>query len=76
MKPEVIRQLPQDDRALMFGKVRKRIDDGVSHHMMAVPGMGLGRKERRSLSKSPEAGKEGQYLEGPLLMLDLIAVFR
>ncbi len=76
MKPEGIRQLPQDERALMLGKVRKRIADGASHHMMAVPGMGLAREKRRSLNRSSEVGREEQYLEGPLLLLDLIAVFR
>ena len=76
MHPDGIRELPDDSRALMLGKVKKRIKRGSHHHMMAVPGMGLARKKRRSLDKTPQPGKEDQFLEGPLLMLDLIAVFR
>ena len=65
-----------DGDAIVLGKVKKRIPEGDHYHMMKLPGLGLARDKRRKLSNKPQAGQENEYLAGPLIIVDLIAIFR
>jgi hypothetical protein len=66
-----------EGRAYVVGKISKVIPDGHWQPFLTFPGMDLvSREQRRSLAKkTPDAGEEGQYLQGPALMLHLLAVY-
>lgn len=67
-----------DGYARVVGKVSKVVPEGRWQPLLTLPGMNLmPRAERRALqSKAPEPGQEDQYVAGPLVVLDLLAVFR
>lgn len=67
-----------DGVARVIGKVSSRWPAGQWKPLLALPGMSfLPRDRRRQLQRStPEPGQEDQYLEGPALMLDLLAIYR
>ena len=60
------------------GKVASRWSSGQWKPLLALPGSSLiSREKRRALErKKPEQGEEDQYLEGPALMLDVLAIYR
>ena len=62
----------------LVGKVTKIMPEGHWKPFLSFPGMGAGsREQRRKLERqAPEPGKEEQYLHGPALMLDILAVYR
>jgi hypothetical protein len=64
--------------ARIVGKVSKVIAKGRWRPYMTFPGMNLGsREDRRRMERQPPApGKEDEYLSGPALMLDILAVYR
>lgn len=62
----------------LVGKVTKVMPKGHWKPYLSFPGMGAGsREQRRKLERqAPEPGKEDQYLHGPVLMLDILALYR
>lgn len=62
----------------LVGKVTKVMSEGQWKPFLSFPGMGAGsREQRRKMERqAPEPGKEDQYLHGPALMLDILAVYR
>lgn len=62
----------------LVGKVTKVMPVGHWKPFLSFPGMSTGsREQRRKLERqAPEPGKEDQYLHGPALMLDILAVYR
>lgn len=77
LDPEFIQGDFEGD-ARIVGKVAKRIRTGRSKPFLTFPGMNLmSRQERRQTERSPiPEGKEDEYLIGPALMLDLLAIYR
>jgi len=67
-----------EGRARMIGKISTRWAKGVWKPMLALPGSSLlPRAERRALEwKRPEEDDEQNYLEGPAIMLDILAIYR
>lgn len=67
-----------EGRARVVGKVTRRIAEGRWKPLLALPGMRLiSREERRRLERQgPKDGEEDQFLAGPALMLDILAIFR
>jgi hypothetical protein len=64
--------------ARVVGKVAKQWPAGQWKPLLALPGSSLlPRSKRRELErKRPDSDKEASYLEGPAVMLDVLAVFR
>ncbi|MEV0534704.1 hypothetical protein [Kitasatospora sp. NPDC050463] len=62
----------------IMGKVSSSWPKGKWKPMLALPGSTLiPREQRRALERQrPKQGEEGQYLEGPALMLDILAIYR
>ncbi len=67
-----------DGRAILVGKVSRVLPAGRWKPFLTFPGMNLmSREQRRKQERqSPEQGKEDQYLHGPALMLDILAIYR
>ena len=67
-----------DGIARVVGKVSKVLPPGHSQQFVTFPGMNLvSRQERRAMAKRPiPEGAEDQYLVGPALMVDILAIFR
>ena len=67
-----------EGRAIVVGKVSKVLAPGRWKPYLTFPGMNLlPRDERRKLErKPPETGKENEYLSGPAIMLDILAIYR
>jgi len=67
-----------DGRALVIGKVAKVLAEGKWHPLLAFPGMNLmSREQRRKASRTrPAPDEESQYLAGPAVMVDLLAIYR
>lgn len=62
----------------VVGKVSKRWPAGKWKPLLALPGSSLmPRKKRRELERTqPQPGQEEDYLEGPAVMLDVLALYR
>lgn len=62
----------------IIGKVSNKWPKGRWKPMLALPGSTLlSREQRRAMERQkPAAGEENQYLEGPALMLDILAIYR
>ncbi|MGW2273942.1 DUF6414 family protein [Streptomyces yangpuensis] len=62
----------------VVGKVANRWQRGQWKPLLALPGSSLvSRERRRALERTkPKSGDEDQYLEGPALMLDVLAIYR
>jgi len=75
--PENIRSEP-DGVAQVIGKVSKRLRHDQWQPLSTLPGMKLlSRDERRARERTkPNPEEEDQYIQGPLLVLDLLAVYR
>jgi hypothetical protein len=73
-----IRDAELDGTARIVGKVSARVADGEHKSLLALPGMNLmTREQRRAQAKSgPNAGDEANWVSGPALMLDILAVYR
>lgn len=67
-----------DGRARLVGKVTKVLPPGRWKPFLTFPGMNLvPREERRKMEReAPPPGKESEYLSGPALMLDILAIYR
>lgn len=67
-----------DGRARVVGKVKKRVGEGRWYPMFSLPGMNLlGRDERRRLEREGprDATEEQQFVRGPLLVVDYLAIY-
>lgn len=67
-----------DGRALVVGKVSKVVPEGKWQPLLAFPGMNLlSREQRRKAAKTkPSLEEENQYLAGPAVMLEILAIYR
>lgn len=67
-----------EGRARIVGKVSKTVPAGRWKSYLTFPGMNLlPREQRRKMEREqPAAGKENEYLGGPALMLDILAIYR
>lgn len=67
-----------DGRARVVGKVAKILSPGHWKPFLTFPGMNLvSREERRRMERqAPPLGKEAEYLSGPALMLEMLAIYR
>lgn len=67
-----------EGRGRIVGKVSRVLTPGHWKPYLTFPGMSLlPREERRKLERqAPETGKEDEYLSGPALMLDILAIYR
>lgn len=67
-----------EGRALVVGKVSKVVPLGRWKPYLTFPGMNLlPREERRRMERqAPALGKENEYLSGPAIMLDILAIYR
>lgn len=67
-----------DDRARIIGKVKKRVKKGQWYPIASLPGMNLvARTERRVMERGgpKDASQEEQFIPGPLLVLDYLAIY-
>lgn len=64
--------------ARVVGKVSAQWSSGQWKPLLALPGSSLlPRAQRRELERQrPSEGQDGNYLEGPALMLDILAIYR
>lgn len=67
-----------DGAAIVIGKVTKIVRSGRWHPLLTLPGMNLmGREERRKQERTPpKSGEEDNFLKGPALLLDVLAIYR
>lgn len=67
-----------EGRARLIGKVTKCMRPGEWKPYLTFPGMNLlPREERRRQERQrPAAGAEDEYLAGPAVMLDILAIYR
>lgn len=67
-----------DGRARVVGKVSRIVKEGQWRPFTTFPGMNLmSRDQRRKLERQrPKSCEEDQYLSGPALMLDILAIYR
>jgi hypothetical protein len=67
-----------EGRARLVGKITKVIPSGRQVPFATFPGMNLmPRERRRQLEREPpQPGKESEYLHGPALMVEILAIYR
>jgi hypothetical protein len=67
-----------EGHARVVGKVSAVLADGAWKPLLALPGMNLlSRDKRREMErKGPDEGQEDNWLQGPAIMLDVLAVYR
>lgn len=67
-----------DGRAIVVGKVAQVLQAGRVKPFVTLPGMNMmSREDRRKAERSrPEPGKEGEFLQGPAIVLDVLALYR
>ena len=76
LQPDYLRQ-DIDGPARIVGKVAGRLQPGKWLPVMTIPGAMANRKSRREQrAATPTAGQEDNYVKGPALRLDVIAIFR
>lgn len=67
-----------DGPARIIGKVKKRIDKDRWYPLFSLPGMNLvGRDERRRMERQgpTSPSQEAQYVRGPALVVDYLAIY-
>lgn len=67
-----------DGRFRVLGKVQRIVRRGKWYPLVSLPGMdALNRKQRRKIEKDgPEEGQEDNFVEGPAVVLDFLAIYR
>lgn len=67
-----------DGIATVVGKVTSYWGENKWKPLLGLPGLNLVSRERRREMEAtkPDADQQGQYLEGPAYMLDVIAIYR
>ncbi|MCC3316494.1 DUF6414 family protein [Nocardia africana] len=75
---EFIRRGEIDGPARIVGKISKKLRPDEWKPYLTFPGMNiLPRDERRKLARTrPDANNENQFLQGPALVLELLAIYR
>lgn len=79
VKPEFLPDADKlDGPAICVGKVSKVVRAGKWHPLLTLPGMNLvSREERRKQERTPpKEGEEANYLHGPAVLLDMLAIYR
>jgi hypothetical protein len=73
-----IRDSELDGVARVVGKVASVLPEGQHKSLLALPGMNfLTREQRRAqATEGPKPGDEANWLQGPALVLDILAVYR
>ncbi|MCU0152382.1 hypothetical protein [Curtobacterium poinsettiae] len=73
-----IRDSEVDGPARIVGKVASVIPEGEYKSLLALPGMNLlSREQRRAQAKTgPKPGEEDNWVSGPALTLDILAIYR
>lgn len=67
-----------DDRVRIIGKVKKQVPHGRWHPIVSLPGMNLlNRDERRRKERDGpgDSGQESQFVRGPLLVVEYLAIY-
>lgn len=67
-----------DDRVRIIGKVKKRVGGDKWYPLFSLPGMNLvSRDERRRMERQGprDAAEEGNYVRGPLLVVEYLAIY-
>ena len=74
---DAIRTEGFDDRARVIAKLRKIVPATMWYPLQVASGVPIGREQRRKLErKGPTtANEEKQFLQGPLLVVDYLAVY-
>lgn len=77
LSKEAIRTDNFDDRARIIAKIRKNVPENRWYPLQAASGFPMSREQRRKLERSgPSSEKEeSQFLRGPLLLVDYLAVY-
>jgi hypothetical protein len=77
LDPEFVRG-DIEGRARIVGKVARKVPSGRWKPFVTFPGMNvLPRRQRRDMERAPiPEGKEDEYLMGPALILDMLAIYR
>lgn len=67
-----------DGRAIIVGKVTRKLAPGEYKPFLTLPGLNvMSREQRRQAErKKPDARSDEDYLEGPALLLDILAIYR
>lgn len=62
----------------VVGKVKRRIREGESHQLLPLPGASImSRAKRRELARQrPASTSEDMSIQGPALVLDILAIYR
>ncbi|MEU4404146.1 hypothetical protein AB0F88_06450 [Streptosporangium sp. NPDC023963] len=78
LDPSHIRDSDIEGRVIIIGKIMKKWEAEKWKPLLALPGSSLlPRNQRRVLERTrPEAGQEDQYLEGPAVMIEVLAIYR
>lgn len=66
-----------DGRAIVVGKVKKVVPKDAWQSIIAMPGLNIvSRAKRRAQERTaPAPGQEDNYVKGPALVLDVLAVY-
>ncbi|OKX86681.1 DUF6414 family protein [Corynebacterium glutamicum] len=79
LQPEWIRPDSSfEDRVRVIGKVKKIVPEGRWYPLFSLPGMNvMKREERRRLERQgpKDDGEKENFLEGPLVVVDYLAIF-
>lgn len=76
--PSIQRDATFDGTAIIIGKVKKRIPKGSWYPLVSLPGMNLlGREERRRKERRgpQDDDEEPQFIPGPALVVDYLAIY-
>lgn len=67
-----------EGHARVIGKVSTVVKKGTWKSLISLPGMNLiSRDQRRAMErKGPSSGQEDSWIQGPALLLDILAVYR
>lgn len=79
LDPRWVRQgATLDDRVRIIGKVKKQVAAGRWYPLMSLPGMNLvNRDERRRMERQgpTDPAEEANYIKGPLLVVEFLAIY-
>lgn len=67
-----------DDRVRVIAKVKKRVSQGKWYPLLSLPGMNLiSREERRRMERQgpQNAGEQGNFVEGPVLVVEYLSIY-
>ncbi|SLF29709.1 Uncharacterised protein [Mycobacteroides abscessus subsp. bolletii] len=78
LQGEYLRGDIDDERLVIVGKIKRKLEEGRWRRITEVINFEVvNRAERRQREKqAPPAGKEDEYIAGPALELDVLAIYR